>query len=113
MTVGWRLHVEAIGSSLDSAAKAEKLASKISGCLLFSLAGYVLVDSTRRLLVAGAHARESWIGIVVTTAALMVMPILAKAKLKVAKELNSKALKADAMESGCHYLTWRAKTLPL
>jgi divalent metal cation (Fe/Co/Zn/Cd) transporter len=29
------------------------------------------------------------------------MPFLAKAKLKVAHELNSNALKADAMESSC------------
>ncbi len=99
--VGWRLQIEAKGAALESVEKAEVIASKIAGWLLFALAAYVFFDAARRLLGYGDHAQESLIGIAITGVALFVMPFLAKAKLKVAHELNSKALKADAMESAC------------
>ncbi len=99
--VGWRLQIEANGGSLESMEKAEIMASKIAGYLLFTLAAYVLVDSMQRLLGYGKHANESFTGIIITIAALVVMPFLAKAKLKLAHELNSTALKADAIESSC------------
>lgn len=100
-TVGWRLQAELKGASIEFVEKAETFTSKIAGGLLFVLAAYVLFDSTRQLLGYGDHAKESWIGVMVTVAALIVMPCLAAAKLKIAGGLNSKALRADAMESSC------------
>lgn len=99
--VGWRLQTELNGVSEESVKKAEAATSKTAGWLLFLLAAYVLFDSGKRLLGYGEHAKESWTGVVVTILALIVMPVLAKAKMETATALNSKALKADAMESTC------------
>ncbi len=106
--VGWRLQIEANGASSETVEKVESITSKIAGGLLFALAAYVLLDSMRRILGYAFHAQESLIGITITIAALVVMPLLAKAKLSVAHDLNSKALKADAMESNC--CAWFALT---
>ncbi len=99
--VAWRLQVEINGASIEDVESAEKLTGKIAGFLLFALALYVLIDSLRCLLGYGDHAHESWIGVVITILALVVMPILARAKLTIAQEIGSKALKADAIESSC------------
>jgi divalent metal cation (Fe/Co/Zn/Cd) transporter len=99
--VGYRLKMELNGARLEAVEQAERVTSKIAGYLLFVLAAYVVFDSVRRLLGLSKHSDESWMGIAVAAAALVVMPLLAKAKLSVAIQLNSKALKADAMESKC------------
>ena len=79
----------------------EKQSSKTAGWLLVALASYVAYDSCRRLFGIGEHANESLLGIAVTIVALVLMPLLAKAKLKVANEIGSRALRTDAMETTC------------
>jgi divalent metal cation (Fe/Co/Zn/Cd) transporter len=103
-----RLRAEARMVAADAAAREamEQRASRIAGWLLVALALYVLLQSGYGLL--HRHAAEtSWPGIVVAVIAALGMPPLARAKIRVADEIGSRALRADAMETiTCGYLAW-------
>src|SRR5207253_1806704 len=71
------------------------------GALLWLLAAYVAVDAGRRLLGYGERSERSVAGIAVTVAALVIMPLLARAKLRVADAIGSRALRTDAQEAVC------------
>ena len=106
----WRLNVEA-GSKADEShiERVERQASRLAGYALYVLALYVLASSIVGLLahhVTDTH-QSAW-GILIGVVAAVGMPLLAKCKLKVAApdRLNSKALRADAMEAfTCGYLS--------
>src|SRR2546421_350359 len=53
----------------------------------------------RSRLLTGDRPGESVVGIVLTALSLIVMPLLARAKLRVAGSLGSRALRADAHET--------------
>jgi len=95
----WRLRGELHAKELAHAEEIERKAGKIAGSLLLVLAAYIVIDAVRRLLGFGEHAEGSGIGLILTGVSLVVMPVLAWQKLKVAKALGSKALKADAYET--------------
>ena len=97
--VGWRLRDELRGRSAGNAEHVERRAARIAGALLLVLALYIVVDAVGRLMGFGARARESPLGIGVTVVSLIVMPVLAHSKLKVASALDSRALRADAYET--------------
>jgi divalent metal cation (Fe/Co/Zn/Cd) transporter len=104
--IGWRFSYELSGRSEEQAEKAELWASRIAGTLLLILAVYLLVDSARRLFGFGREPGPSLPGIALTILSLFVMPLLARAKLKTAAGLDSKALRADAYESvACAWLS--------
>jgi divalent metal cation (Fe/Co/Zn/Cd) transporter len=82
----------------------EQQAARIAGALLFILA--VIVTCTALLSVL-LHLRPetSHLGMLVTIAALIVMPILAALKRREARRTNNVALMADAVQSAtCGYL---------
>ena len=107
--VGWRLLDEIRNRSEDRSERIEKLTSRIAGMLLLTLAVYIAADSSVRLIGRSAKPRESMIGIVVTAAALVVMPILGRAKLRCARAIGSAALRADAYETiACAWLSGAA-----
>jgi len=57
-------------------------------------------------LISGDAPRESAVGIVLAALSLVVMPLLARAKRRVAKELGSGALAAEAQQTSlCAYLS--------
>lgn len=95
----WRLRGELHAKELAHAEEIERKAGKIAGSLLLVLAAYIVIDAVRRLLGFGEHAEGSGIGLILTGVSLVVMPVLAWQKLKVAKALGSKDLKADAYET--------------
>jgi cation diffusion facilitator family transporter len=102
----WRLKSELNGTEPENAERVERKAGKIAGALLFVLAAYIVIDATRRLLGFGESAEGSAVGLILTTVSLVVMPLLAWRKLKTAKALNSKALRADAYETiACVWLS--------
>jgi divalent metal cation (Fe/Co/Zn/Cd) transporter len=75
-----------------------------SGVLLLLLAGLVTATSVAALTL-GIHPAPSWAGIAITAAALIVMPLLSRAKRKAAYAINNRALAADAVQSAtCAYL---------
>ena len=79
-------------------------ASRYAGMLLFVLAGVVACISVGAL-ITGVQAETSLLGIGITIAALCIMPVLARLKRRKAREINNRALAADAVQSAtCAYL---------
>jgi divalent metal cation (Fe/Co/Zn/Cd) transporter len=65
----------------------------------------VVYESAKKI-VYQEPAEESLIGIVLVFVSLMVMPLLAFYKKKIAAQINSRALRADALETlACFYLS--------
>lgn len=86
----------------------EARAARISGALLFALAGLVVLTSILNL-VGYREAQRSLLGIAILLAAAVVMPWLASRKRQLAAITSSAALKADAAESAlCGYMAWIA-----
>ena len=89
-------------------ARTEKMAARIAGSLLFSVALFVATTSSFALL-GYYEPRPSVVGIALLLLAALGMPWLANQKRKLAAELSSASLKADAAESSlCGYLSWIA-----
>jgi divalent metal cation (Fe/Co/Zn/Cd) transporter len=85
-------------------ALSKERASRFAGMLLFVLAGVVAFISITAL-VTHVQAETSLLGIGITIAALCLMPVLARLKRKKAREINNRALAADAVQSAtCAYL---------
>lgn len=105
----WRLKVEARGRADEDRVEAvERRAARWVGYSLYALVAYVLFNSAYGLFVIGrvTDTHESVWGIVIGVVAKVGMPILAGYKLRVAARLNSRALRADAMEAiTCGYLS--------
>jgi len=100
----WRLSVE-LRDGREFSQKAERLACRIGGALLFALAAYVMVEAARALW-AGQAASFSLPGVVVTALAIPIMHYLARRKIELAELLGSRALRADAIESlACGWLS--------
>ena len=86
--------------------KAEKRAILVVGVTFLALALYVTYESTKKLILQEQPA-ESLIGILLAIVSLIVMPVLAWQKKKVAAEIHSRALAADALETlACSYLSF-------
>jgi len=85
--------------------RAEKLAARITGSLLFALAAYVALVAVLAL-VGHREVRPSYLGIVVLLLAAIAMPVLARQKRQLSALTASAALRADAAESAlCGYLS--------
>jgi divalent metal cation (Fe/Co/Zn/Cd) transporter len=105
----WRLRIEASGTATSEHVNfVERRAARLIGYSLYALIAYVIVNSGYGLFIAKriTDTHESVWGIVIGLVAKIGMPILAAYKLKVAARLNSRALRADAIESiTCGYLS--------
>ena len=102
----WRLQIEArrTGTDVKRVERAEKRAARGIALVLFLLCLYVLVSSIYGL-VNHSLAESSPLGIGVSLAAVIVMPILAVQKRAIAKFLNSEAMEEDAVASiTCAYM---------
>src|SRR5205809_2365539 len=105
----WRLRVEASSAATSERVDAvERRAARLIGYSLYALVAYVILNSGYGLFIAKriTDTHESVWGILIGLVAKIGMPILAAYKLKVAAQLNSRALRADAIESiTCGYLS--------
>ncbi|HZS18703.1 MAG TPA: cation transporter [Candidatus Udaeobacter sp.] len=105
----WRLRIEASGCGDETRVEAVELrASRLVGYTLYLLVAYVALNSAYGIFVAHrvTDTHESAWGILIGLVAKIGMPILAGYKLKVAARLNSRALRADAIEAiVCGYLS--------
>ena len=100
-TLLWRLKQRG-----DLETKAESRALRIVGLTFLALAAYVSYESIRDLWLR-RHPEESLAGIILAAVSLVVMPLLGRAKRRVARQLNSRALAADGMETYlCSYLSF-------
>jgi divalent metal cation (Fe/Co/Zn/Cd) transporter len=93
----WRLSVELRHGQAFSE-NTERVASRIGGSLLFTLAAYVVLSAGWSLLTR--HGAEfSVSGLVISVLAIPIMRSLARRKIDLAAKLGSRAMRADAMES--------------
>jgi divalent metal cation (Fe/Co/Zn/Cd) transporter len=100
----WRLRKHGFSDEEEEEA-AEKKAILFVGATFFLLAAYVLYESGKKLYFH-EHPEESLVGIILAIVSLIVMPLLAFYKKKIAVEINSRALRADALETlACSYLS--------
>ena len=100
----WRLSVEIKhGAAFPEAV--ERRAARIAAALLFALVLYVLASASWSLATRSGQ-RFSPLGLGVTLTALPLMILLSRAKLAIAERLDSRAMRADAVESAaCAYLS--------
>ena len=104
IVVLWRFRSKSESESV----LAEKTAARIAGALLFLVAGFVLITSALTLL-GHDEPRPSLLGIVLLIVAAFGMPWPAKQKRKLATQLSTASLNADAAQSLlCGYLSWIA-----
>lgn len=99
----WRLRSEQNGTR--TAEEAERRAIRLVAIAFFALAAYVggraLLD-----LISQSRPEESPAGIALAIVSLIVMPLLARAKGRVARQLDSRALQADSTQTTlCTYLS--------
>jgi len=98
----WRLQP---GRDETSAERAEATALRFVGVSLLLLVAYLVYESLGTLLRREAPA-ASLPGIVLAAASLVVMPLLARQKRRVAAAIESRALEADALQTSiCTYLS--------
>jgi len=98
----WRLHADVDEARRE---RVEAISLRIVGVCFVVLAIYVSYDSVKSL-VGREAPDESLIGIVLAAVSLVVMPLLVRAKRKVARAINSSALMADSKQTElCTYLS--------
>jgi divalent metal cation (Fe/Co/Zn/Cd) transporter len=101
----WRLTVE-LRHGQTFAESAERAASRIGGALLFALAAYIVGAVGWSLWTRQGQA-FSWPGFLISVAAMPVMWVLSRRKLRIADALGSRALRTDAVESiTCGWLSF-------
>ena len=102
--LAWRMSVEAGGAGIDRVDRVERRATMAAAVLLVLLCAYVVISSAGGLLL-GIRPDGSVLGIVVAAVAVIGMPLLAWAKRRVNRRLQSAALRADIAESvTCAYM---------
>lgn len=83
----------------------EQIALKLVGISFLALAAYVGFEAVKSLWFH-EPPDESYVGITIAALSLIVMPILARAKRRVAANLNSQAMQADSRQTDiCAYLS--------
>lgn len=99
----WRLHAER--RNPERADRVEHLATRVIGVSFLLLAAFVAYDAVTAL-VDQQEPDASIIGIALTATSLIVMPILAVRKRRVALALASKAAEADSNQTwACVWLS--------
>jgi divalent metal cation (Fe/Co/Zn/Cd) transporter len=95
----WRLRAGEQGE------RREQIALRLVGASFIALAIYVAYEAISSL-ARHETPEKSWFGVAVAMASLIAMPLLARAKRRVASQLNSGALHADSRQTDiCAYLS--------
>ncbi|HKI98218.1 MAG TPA: cation transporter [bacterium] len=101
----WRLSREWAGADHEAVERSERFVLRLVGATFIGLALYVTADAGWTLWAGEAPAR-SLPGIALAAASLVIMPLVAWAKLRAAARLDSSALRAEAKETlACSYLS--------
>lgn len=98
----WRL-----GAEMDVVRREriEAHSLRLVGICFLLLAAYVCYDAFASLIARDAP-KQSLVGITLAVVSLFAMPLLARAKRRVAREIESKAMAADARQTDlCAYLS--------
>ena len=98
----WRLRADL---EMERRERVERTTHRVIGWSFLALAVYVVVDSANALL-RREQPERSVVGLVLLALSAVVLPILARAKRRVARAMTSRALEADAMQTSlCAYLS--------
>jgi divalent metal cation (Fe/Co/Zn/Cd) transporter len=95
VVLAWRLRQERRDECMQ---ESDRRATRAIAVSFVALAIYVGVEAVRDL-VDGAHPDASIVGIVLAGLSLTVMPVLARAKRRLASALGSQAVVADAKQT--------------
>ena len=99
----WRLRIE-LEQGAEFSAIIERRAGRIAGALLFVLAAYIIASAAVGLWERRGQ-EFSLLGLAVTLLAIPMMVALSKPKIRIAEQIGSRALRADAFEAiACSYL---------
>ena len=99
----WRLSAER--SNPERAQQVERTATRLIGASFVLLAAFVAYEAIRSLALH-EEPDASPVGIALTAVSLVVMPILARAKQRVAVALDSRAARADSAQTlACAWLS--------
>ena len=99
-----RLSLEAAGEPPDAVERLEARTTRVSAILLVVLCAYVVLSSIAGIVLRVKPA-ESVVGLGVSAAAILAMPLLARAKRRVNHVIDSPSLRADIAETiSCAYL---------
>lgn len=100
----WRLKKHG-KTNKEEEERIEKKTVKLVGYSFFILGAYVFIEAVKKLYMQEI-ADPTITGIIIAALSLIIMPILAKKKLKTAKEINSVSLAADSKQTLiCAYLS--------
>ena len=102
----WRLYKSGPQATSEEQSKVEKPALFAVSLTFFFLAAYITLEAGRAIL-GQKPPDTSLTGLVLAALSMVIMPILAYKKQSIGKELDSKALQADAKE------TWVCSSLSL
>ena len=91
----WRFWTE----RKDTEGKKEKTALRLIGATFFLLAAFIVFQSIATLLGYFSQPRESLVGIFITISSAVLMTFLFFSKTRIAKQIGSRALRAEAYQS--------------
>jgi len=98
----WRLHHDLDVSRRE---QVERIALRTVGACFVALALYILYESGS-VLIRHVAPERSIAGIVIAAISVVVMPLLARAKRRVARQIGSGAMHADSRQADfCSYLS--------
>lgn len=98
----WRLRHDLDVSRRE---QVERTALRMVGACFIALALYILYESSS-MLIRHVPPERSIAGIVVASVSVIVMPLLARAKRRAARQLGSEAMHADSKQADfCAYLS--------
>ena len=101
----WRLHAEGHARDAKAVERLDRRARRLVGISLFLLAGYVIVEAAKDLVVAD-RPEPTLVGILITAVSMVAMWWLARAKRRVAIALGSRAMQADSFQTtACWWLS--------
>lgn len=101
----WRLRRAGPRADVEERSQAERRALFFVAGTFVALGAYIAWEAGRALLERESP-ETSPVGVALAMASLIVMPLLASAKQRTARQMGSRALEADAMETWvCAYLS--------
>ena len=77
---------------------AEQVTARAVGAAMLTAAAYVIAQAGWSL-ITGAHARQNALEIVLLAGSVIVLPVLSRIKLRLARQLHSPALRGDGVLS--------------
>jgi cation diffusion facilitator family transporter len=101
----WRLRTARADTDTQTQQHAERRALYAVAATFFLLAAYLSFEAIGAL-ISGEEPDSSTVGVVLSVVSLAVMPLLAYWKQRTGREMGSRALQADAIETWvCSYLS--------